>query len=120
MARNFNGTMLFRITRNGQPLLVLDPKVAGYETIELYQWGMCIQFHSHGACMKIPMVDVGDKINKIVIKLHKTHGKNKFLIFKDADKVIKLETFPKKTPEIKAFLDYKVCKKLEMYCSSYT
>eukprot|EP00957_Ditylum_brightwellii_P021060 1587019-Ditylum_brightwellii.AAC.1 len=51
--------------QNGQPLPVLDPKVAGYEAIELYQWEMCIQFHSHRASMKIPMVDVGDKIKKL-------------------------------------------------------
>eukprot|EP00957_Ditylum_brightwellii_P106395 8116825-Ditylum_brightwellii.AAC.1 len=37
------------------------------------------------------------------------HGKNKFLIFTKAGKVIKQETSPKKAPEIKAFLDYEVC-----------
>eukprot|EP00957_Ditylum_brightwellii_P210521 15365069-Ditylum_brightwellii.AAC.1 len=29
-----------------------------------------------------------------------------FLIFTEAGKAIKLETFPKKAPKIKAFLDY--------------
>eukprot|EP00957_Ditylum_brightwellii_P161784 12317915-Ditylum_brightwellii.AAC.1 len=47
--------------QNGQPLLVLDPKVAGHEAVELYQWEMCIHFHLCGASTKIPMVDVGDK-----------------------------------------------------------
>eukprot|EP00957_Ditylum_brightwellii_P000527 40584-Ditylum_brightwellii.AAC.1 len=69
---------------------------------------MCIQFDLHGASMKIPMVDTGDKIKNFVIKLHKTYGKNQFLIFTEAGNVIKLETFPKKAHEIKAFLDYKV------------
>eukprot|EP00957_Ditylum_brightwellii_P033671 2551960-Ditylum_brightwellii.AAC.1 len=94
--------------QNGQPLLDLDPTVAGYEAIELCQWEMCIQFHLCGASMKIPMVDVGDKIRNVIIKLHKTHGKNKFLIFTEAGKAIELEAFPKKAPEIKAFLDYEI------------
>eukprot|EP00957_Ditylum_brightwellii_P184025 14018022-Ditylum_brightwellii.AAC.1 len=46
--------------QNGQPLPVLDPKVAGYEAVELYQWEMCIQFYSFRASTKIPTVDVGD------------------------------------------------------------
>eukprot|EP00957_Ditylum_brightwellii_P001061 83974-Ditylum_brightwellii.AAC.1 len=48
--------------QNGQSLTVLDLKVAGYKAAELYQWEMCIQFHSHGASTKIPTVDMGDKI----------------------------------------------------------
>eukprot|EP00957_Ditylum_brightwellii_P056656 4294114-Ditylum_brightwellii.AAC.1 len=40
-------------------------------------------------------------------------AKNKFLIFTEAGKAIELETFPKKAPEIKVFLDYEVCKKHE-------
>eukprot|EP00957_Ditylum_brightwellii_P193957 14770886-Ditylum_brightwellii.AAC.1 len=43
----------------------------------------------------------GDKIKNIIIKLHETHDKEKFLIFTEASKGIKLETFPKKAPEIK-------------------
>eukprot|EP00957_Ditylum_brightwellii_P136241 10390400-Ditylum_brightwellii.AAC.1 len=65
--------------QNGQPLPALDPKVAGYEALELYQWEMCIQFHLRGASKKIPTVEVGDKIKKIVIKLHKTHSKTSSL-----------------------------------------
>eukprot|EP00957_Ditylum_brightwellii_P155525 11838360-Ditylum_brightwellii.AAC.1 len=95
-----------QIHQNGQPLTVLDPKVAGYEAVELYQWEMHIQFHLRGAPTKIHMADVGDNIKNFIIKLHKMHGKNKFLIFTKAGKVIKLKTFPKKAPEIKAFLDY--------------
>eukprot|EP00957_Ditylum_brightwellii_P170928 13009722-Ditylum_brightwellii.AAC.1 len=95
---------------------VLDPKVASYEAIELYQWEMCIQFRLRGASMKLPMVDIGDKIKIFVIKLHEMHGKNKSLIFTVAGKVIKLETFPNKAPEIEASLDYEVCNILKMYC----
>eukprot|EP00957_Ditylum_brightwellii_P023999 1809760-Ditylum_brightwellii.AAC.1 len=51
--------------QNDQPLPVLDPKLAGYEAVELYQWEMCIQFHSLGASMKILMVDIRDKIKKM-------------------------------------------------------
>eukprot|EP00957_Ditylum_brightwellii_P028884 2182091-Ditylum_brightwellii.AAC.1 len=94
--------------QNGQPLPVLDPKVAGYEATELYQWEICIQLHLREASMKVPTVDIGDKIKNVVIKLHEMHGKNKFSIFTEAGKVIELGTFPKKAPEIKAFLDYKV------------
>eukprot|EP00957_Ditylum_brightwellii_P076566 5819432-Ditylum_brightwellii.AAC.1 len=105
--------------QNGQSLLVLDPNVASYEAIELCQWEMCIQFHSHRASTEIPTVDKRDKIKKNVIKLHEAHDKGKFLIFTEADKAIKLETFPKKVPEIKAFLDYKVCKNFKMSHSSF-
>eukprot|EP00957_Ditylum_brightwellii_P126290 9628383-Ditylum_brightwellii.AAC.1 len=48
--------------QNGHPLPVLDPKMAGYEAVELYQWEMCIQFHSCGAFTKIPTVNIGDKV----------------------------------------------------------
>eukprot|EP00957_Ditylum_brightwellii_P184507 14053379-Ditylum_brightwellii.AAC.1 len=59
--------------------------------------------------MKIPTVDVGDKVKNFVIKLHETHRKEKFMIFMKAGKYIELETFPKKVPERKIFLDYEVC-----------
>eukprot|EP00957_Ditylum_brightwellii_P003309 250766-Ditylum_brightwellii.AAC.1 len=51
--------------QNGQPLPVLDPKVAGYEAIELYQWEMYIQFHLNGASTKISMIGIGDKFKKM-------------------------------------------------------
>eukprot|EP00957_Ditylum_brightwellii_P089255 6796843-Ditylum_brightwellii.AAC.1 len=94
--------------QNGQLLLVLDLKVSGYEDVELYQWEMCIQFHSCGASTKIPTVDIGDRVKTFIIKLHKHHGKEKFSVFTEAGKPIELETFPKKAPEIKAFLCYEV------------
>eukprot|EP00957_Ditylum_brightwellii_P021365 1611309-Ditylum_brightwellii.AAC.1 len=68
--------------QNGHLLPVLDPKVAGYKAEELFQWEMCLQFHSWGALTKIPTIEV------------------------DAGKRIELETFPKKAQEIKTFLSY--------------
>eukprot|EP00957_Ditylum_brightwellii_P048332 3668086-Ditylum_brightwellii.AAC.1 len=94
--------------QNRHLLLVLDPKVTGYEAVELFQWEMCLQFHSQGASIKVPTVDVGDKVKKIIILLHETHGKDKFTIFSEAGKWIKIETFSKKAPEIKTFLNYEV------------
>eukprot|EP00957_Ditylum_brightwellii_P041206 3119021-Ditylum_brightwellii.AAC.1 len=44
--------------QNGHLLPVLDPKVTGYEVVELFQWEMCLQFHSRGASMKVPAIDV--------------------------------------------------------------
>eukprot|EP00957_Ditylum_brightwellii_P187508 14279856-Ditylum_brightwellii.AAC.1 len=44
--------------QNGEPLPVLDPAIKGYEPCELYQWEMCIQFHSHGASMQKYMSDI--------------------------------------------------------------
>eukprot|EP00957_Ditylum_brightwellii_P124534 9491253-Ditylum_brightwellii.AAC.1 len=92
--------------QNGHPLLVLDPEVTGYEAIELFQWEACLQFHSRGTSMKVLAVDVGDKVKNFIIWLHETHGKDKFTIFLEAGKKIKIETFPKKALEIKTFLNY--------------
>eukprot|EP00957_Ditylum_brightwellii_P100000 7620801-Ditylum_brightwellii.AAC.1 len=55
--------------QNGQPLPVLDPKIEGYEFIELYQWEMCVQFCLHGASEKVPTIDVGDKVRNLIVKL---------------------------------------------------
>eukprot|EP00957_Ditylum_brightwellii_P057043 4323611-Ditylum_brightwellii.AAC.2 len=43
--------------QNGHPLLILEPKMAGYKAVELFQWKMCLQFHSQGALTKIPTID---------------------------------------------------------------
>eukprot|EP00957_Ditylum_brightwellii_P202181 15328972-Ditylum_brightwellii.AAC.1 len=92
--------------QNRHPLPVLDPKVTGYEAIELFQWKMCLQFHSHGASIKVLTIDVGDKVKNFIIQLHETHGKDKFTILLEAGKRIEIETFPKKALEIKTFLNY--------------
>eukprot|EP00957_Ditylum_brightwellii_P077572 5894866-Ditylum_brightwellii.AAC.1 len=47
--------------QKGHPLPVLDPKVTGYEAVELFQWEMCLQFHTCGTSTKVPTIDVGDK-----------------------------------------------------------
>eukprot|EP00957_Ditylum_brightwellii_P056689 4296283-Ditylum_brightwellii.AAC.1 len=78
--------------QNVQLLLVLDPKIDGYETIQLYQWEMCVQFHSQGASEKGPMVDVGDKIRSMIVKLQETYRKEKLLMFSKDGKLIQMET----------------------------
>eukprot|EP00957_Ditylum_brightwellii_P175255 13342255-Ditylum_brightwellii.AAC.1 len=35
--------------QTGEPLPILDPAINRYEPCELYQWEMCVQFHSRGA-----------------------------------------------------------------------
>eukprot|EP00957_Ditylum_brightwellii_P053526 4056173-Ditylum_brightwellii.AAC.1 len=90
--------------QNGEPLPVLDPKVKGYEPVELYQWEMCVQFYLRSVSEIIPTTDVGDKIINLVVKLHEAHN-NDFLIFMEDVKLIKLETFPQKAPEIKKLLN---------------
>eukprot|EP00957_Ditylum_brightwellii_P164152 12498426-Ditylum_brightwellii.AAC.1 len=94
--------------QNGEPLLVLDPNVNGYESIELYQWEMCIQFCSRGASDKVPTMDVGDKIKSFIVKLQEAHGEDKFLVFIEEGKIVKLKLFPTKPVEIKSMFKYSV------------
>eukprot|EP00957_Ditylum_brightwellii_P017567 1323650-Ditylum_brightwellii.AAC.1 len=79
--------------QNGKPLLVLDPKVKGYEPVKLYQWEMCVQFHLLRASEK------------------EVHRKEKFSMFTENGKFIQLETFTKKATEIKSYLNYAVHKR---------
>eukprot|EP00957_Ditylum_brightwellii_P007665 579503-Ditylum_brightwellii.AAC.1 len=87
--------------QNRESLPALNPKINGYESTELFQWEMCLQFHSRGVSKKFPTIDVGDKIKKIIVKLQETHTKDKFSIFIKDGKIIQLEAFPKKPVEIK-------------------
>eukprot|EP00957_Ditylum_brightwellii_P073456 5582229-Ditylum_brightwellii.AAC.1 len=64
-------------------------------------------------------MDVGDEVKNFVIKLHETHGKEKFMIFMEARKCIELETFPKKAPEIKTFWTMKSMRHSRM-CPSFS
>eukprot|EP00957_Ditylum_brightwellii_P078034 5931729-Ditylum_brightwellii.AAC.1 len=66
--------------QHGKPLPILDPKVEGYEPVELYQWEICVRFHLQGASEIVPTTDIGDKIMNLIVKLHKVHRKD-FLIF---------------------------------------
>eukprot|EP00957_Ditylum_brightwellii_P041332 3129068-Ditylum_brightwellii.AAC.1 len=94
--------------QNGGPLLVLDPHVNGYKFIELYQWEMCMQFHSRGSSNKVPTMDIGDKIKSFIVKLQEAHGKDKFSVFTEDEKIVKLKLFPKKMVEIKSMFKYSV------------
>eukprot|EP00957_Ditylum_brightwellii_P025361 1918457-Ditylum_brightwellii.AAC.1 len=56
-------------------------KVEGYETIELNQWEIYMQFHLHGASEKVPTTDIGDKVRSLIVKLYEIHEKENILIF---------------------------------------
>eukprot|EP00957_Ditylum_brightwellii_P020677 1559231-Ditylum_brightwellii.AAC.2 len=94
--------------QNDQLLLVLDPRIKGYETIKLYQWEMCVQFHSQGASEKGPTTDVVDNLRSMIVKLQETHRKEKFSMFTEDGKLIQLETIPKEAMEIKSYFNYVV------------
>eukprot|EP00957_Ditylum_brightwellii_P204471 15339423-Ditylum_brightwellii.AAC.1 len=81
--------------QTGEPLLVLDPEVKGYELVELYQWEMCVKFHLQGASEKVPTTDTGGKVRNLIMKLHKECGKD-FLVFTKDGKLIQLKAFPKR------------------------
>eukprot|EP00957_Ditylum_brightwellii_P038273 2893921-Ditylum_brightwellii.AAC.1 len=53
--------------QNGHLLPVLDPKVTGYGVVELFQWEMCLQFHSQGVSTKVSTIDVGDEVKNFII-----------------------------------------------------
>eukprot|EP00957_Ditylum_brightwellii_P141260 10762504-Ditylum_brightwellii.AAC.1 len=61
---------------------------------------------SYGVC-KDSTVDVGDKVKKLSTNYMKCMERIS-TIFMEAGKHIELETFPKKDPGIKTFLDYEV------------
>eukprot|EP00957_Ditylum_brightwellii_P173150 13181627-Ditylum_brightwellii.AAC.1 len=65
--------------QNSEPILVLDPNLNGYESIELHQWKMCMQFHSRGVSDNVLTMDVGDKIKSFIVKLQETYEKDEFL-----------------------------------------
>eukprot|EP00957_Ditylum_brightwellii_P104589 7969225-Ditylum_brightwellii.AAC.1 len=52
--------------QNGEPLPVLDPAINGYEPCELYQWEMCVQFHSCRASTLKHTSDIGKKIKSLL------------------------------------------------------
>eukprot|EP00957_Ditylum_brightwellii_P056750 4300800-Ditylum_brightwellii.AAC.1 len=79
----------------------MDHSVNGYEFIELYQWEMCMQFHSRGVSDKVPTMDVGDRIKSFIMKLQEMYGKDKFLVSIEDGKIVKLKSFLKKPVEIK-------------------
>eukprot|EP00957_Ditylum_brightwellii_P205765 15345283-Ditylum_brightwellii.AAC.1 len=97
--------------QNGKPLPVLDPQIKGYETVELFQWEMCVQFSSHGVSTKHPTSDVRDKLKSLIIKLQEAHGKEKFLLFTEKGERIKIETFPANAVDVQRLFKYTVHEK---------
>eukprot|EP00957_Ditylum_brightwellii_P035508 2692164-Ditylum_brightwellii.AAC.1 len=49
---------------------------------------------------------MGDKNKGLIVKLQETHRKDKFLFFTEDGKIILLETFSKKSVEIKSMFKY--------------
>eukprot|EP00957_Ditylum_brightwellii_P182267 13886017-Ditylum_brightwellii.AAC.1 len=94
--------------QNGEPLPVLDPTIDGYEPCELYQWEMCVQFHSRRVSMLKHMSGIGKKIKNLLIKLQESHGKDKFSLFSEKGKHVLLKTSPQKPEEAHALVDYSV------------
>eukprot|EP00957_Ditylum_brightwellii_P165697 12614102-Ditylum_brightwellii.AAC.1 len=48
--------------QNGIALLVLDPKLEGYEISKLYQWEMYMQLSGRGASSNTPVTENGNKV----------------------------------------------------------
>eukprot|EP00957_Ditylum_brightwellii_P179437 13669331-Ditylum_brightwellii.AAC.1 len=48
--------------QNGVALLVLKPKLEGFEVSELYQWEMCVQLSAQGASSIMPVTKIGNKV----------------------------------------------------------
>eukprot|EP00957_Ditylum_brightwellii_P027832 2104161-Ditylum_brightwellii.AAC.1 len=97
--------------QNGEPRPVLGPQIEGYGPVELFQWEMCVQFLLCVALTKHPTSDVRDKIKSIIIKLQEMHGKDKFLLFTEKGKRIKIKMLPAKAAEVYGFFDCTVCEK---------
>eukprot|EP00957_Ditylum_brightwellii_P197282 15029989-Ditylum_brightwellii.AAC.1 len=83
----------------------------GYEPVELFLWEMCVQCLLHEASMKHSTSDMRDKLKSLIIKLQDMHGKEKFLLFMEKGKRIKIKTFPAKAMGLYGLFDYTVCKK---------
>eukprot|EP00957_Ditylum_brightwellii_P141466 10777201-Ditylum_brightwellii.AAC.1 len=61
--------------------------------------------------MKNPTSDVRDKLKSLIIKLQEAHGKEKFLLFTEKGKRIKIEMFPAKAVDMHGLFGYTVRKK---------
>eukprot|EP00957_Ditylum_brightwellii_P057677 4373395-Ditylum_brightwellii.AAC.1 len=81
--------------QNGIALLVIDPKLEGYEVSKLYQWEMCVQFSAQGVSSDTSVAKVGNKVKQLLLKLDEIHGKNIFTVYSKKEKRIQVATFPK-------------------------
>eukprot|EP00957_Ditylum_brightwellii_P066046 5010201-Ditylum_brightwellii.AAC.1 len=97
--------------QNSELRPVLDSQIDSYKPVELFQWEVCVQFLSHGASRKHPTSDVRDKLKNIIIKLQEAHGKEKFLLFTEYGKRIKIKTIPANAVDVHILFDYAVCEK---------
>eukprot|EP00957_Ditylum_brightwellii_P136674 10422536-Ditylum_brightwellii.AAC.1 len=94
--------------QNCVALLVLDPKLNGYEITELYQWEMCIQLSAQGATSNYPVNEIGNKVKHSLLKLVKIHGNNTFTVYSEKEKHLKVATFPHDAKKVKELLQYDV------------
>eukprot|EP00957_Ditylum_brightwellii_P110832 8453624-Ditylum_brightwellii.AAC.1 len=90
--------------QNGVALLVLDPKLNGYEITELYLWGMSAQ----GATNNYPVNGIGNKVKHLLLKLVETHCDNTFTVYSEKEKHLKAATFPNDAKKVKELLQYDV------------
>eukprot|EP00957_Ditylum_brightwellii_P001750 134496-Ditylum_brightwellii.AAC.1 len=94
--------------QNGFALLVLDPKLNGYEITELYQWEMHIQLSAQGATSNYPVNEIGNEIKHLLLKLVETRGNNIFTVYSEKEKRLKVATFSNDTKKVKELLQYDV------------
>eukprot|EP00957_Ditylum_brightwellii_P004674 355476-Ditylum_brightwellii.AAC.1 len=57
------------------------------------------------------MSDARDKLKSLVIELQEAHGNEKFLLFMEKGKRIKIETFPAKAVDVHRLFEYTVREK---------
>eukprot|EP00957_Ditylum_brightwellii_P126424 9637096-Ditylum_brightwellii.AAC.1 len=92
--------------QNDIALLVLDPKLEGYEISNLYQWEICVQLSTRGASINMPVSKFGNKVKHLLLKLEEICGKNAFTAHSKKEKRIQVETFPMTANEVKQLLTY--------------
>eukprot|EP00957_Ditylum_brightwellii_P207373 15352685-Ditylum_brightwellii.AAC.1 len=94
--------------QNGIALLVLDPKLEGYEISKLYQWKMCVQLSARGASSNMPVAEIGNKVKHLLLKLEEIRGTNTLTMCSKKEKRIQVAMFPKTANNVKMLLNYDV------------
>eukprot|EP00957_Ditylum_brightwellii_P060210 4573270-Ditylum_brightwellii.AAC.1 len=97
--------------QNDKPLPVLDPQIEGYDSVEFYQWEICVHFLSQGVSTKHPLSDVQNKLKSLVNKLQEAHGREKFSLLTEKGDRIKIETFPANAVDVQRMFEYTVHEK---------
>eukprot|EP00957_Ditylum_brightwellii_P099380 7569923-Ditylum_brightwellii.AAC.1 len=75
------------------------------------KWHNDVQNHQNGELLPVldtQIEDVRDKLESLVIKLQEMHGKDKFSLFTEKGKKIKIKIIPAKAAEVYGLFDYTV------------